>query len=176
MVKEATNNWEFGIHWEAKQWTWSDMLTLYRTLIRSKLDYGSIVYHSARKSYLQLLDPIANHALRLCWEYFAPLQSAFFRYWLMNHPYTFAENNCQYNMLSSCKQILPIPHITPFTITNLHLSSSASPGLFPFLLMNICCIALHKLNKYYYCTHCILPKPPWTLCHPTVLFDVAKNK
>jgi len=35
-------------------------------LIRSKLDYGCIVYGSARGSYLQMLDPIQNYALRLC--------------------------------------------------------------------------------------------------------------
>ena len=39
---------------------------LYRCFIRSKLDYGSIVYGSARKSYVQMLDPIQNQALRLC--------------------------------------------------------------------------------------------------------------
>lgn len=42
------------------------LLQLYKSLIRSKLDYGSIVYGSARKSYLQMLDPIQNQALRLC--------------------------------------------------------------------------------------------------------------
>jgi hypothetical protein len=42
------------------------LLKLYRALIRSKLDYGSIVYGSARKSYLQMLDPIQTLALRLC--------------------------------------------------------------------------------------------------------------
>ena len=30
----------------------------YRSLMRSKLDYGSIVYGSARKSYLKSLDTI----------------------------------------------------------------------------------------------------------------------
>ena len=29
-------------------------------------DYGCIVYGSARRSYLRMLDPIQNHALRLC--------------------------------------------------------------------------------------------------------------
>ena len=42
------------------------LLHLYRTLIRSKLDYGSVVYSSARKSYLQMLDPVQNHALHFC--------------------------------------------------------------------------------------------------------------
>jgi len=42
------------------------LLHLYHALIRSKLDYGFVVYGSARKSYLQMLDPVQNHALRLC--------------------------------------------------------------------------------------------------------------
>ena len=49
--------------WGADQET---LLLLYRSLIRSKLDYGCVVYGSARRSYLQMLDPIQNHALRLC--------------------------------------------------------------------------------------------------------------
>jgi len=44
------------------------LLRLYRSLIkiRSKLDYGCVVYGSARPSYFKLLDPIQNHVLRLC--------------------------------------------------------------------------------------------------------------
>ena len=34
----------------------SVFLNLYRSLVRSKLDYGSIIYGSARKSYLKCLD------------------------------------------------------------------------------------------------------------------------
>jgi len=49
--------------WGADQET---LLHLYRSLIRSKLDYGCIVYGSARGFYLRMLDPIQNHALRLC--------------------------------------------------------------------------------------------------------------
>ena len=49
--------------WGADQQT---LLHLYRSLIRSKLDYGCIIYGSARPSYLKILDPIHNHALRLC--------------------------------------------------------------------------------------------------------------
>jgi len=49
--------------WGADQET---LLHLYRSLIRSKLDYGCIVYGSARGSYLRMLDPIQNYALRLC--------------------------------------------------------------------------------------------------------------
>ena len=48
--------------WGANRTT---LLHLYRSLIRSKLDYGSILYGSARKSYLQMLDTVYNQGLRL---------------------------------------------------------------------------------------------------------------
>jgi len=48
--------------WGADQHTLSHH---YRSLVRSKLNYGSIIYGSARESYLRILDPIQNHALRL---------------------------------------------------------------------------------------------------------------
>ena len=43
----------------------SVLLNLYRSLIRSKLDYGSIVYGSARPSYLKMLNTIHHQGLRL---------------------------------------------------------------------------------------------------------------
>ena len=41
------------------------LLNLYRSLIRSKLDYGCIVYGSARPSYIKLLDTVHHLGLRL---------------------------------------------------------------------------------------------------------------
>ena len=49
---------------------WTTLLKLYGSLVRSKLDYGCIIYGSARKSYLQMLDPIHNQGLRLALEAF----------------------------------------------------------------------------------------------------------
>ena len=55
------------------------ILRLYRSLVRSKLDYGCIVYGSAHTSYLQMLDPIHNLGLRLCIGAFrtSPLESLY---------------------------------------------------------------------------------------------------
>ena len=44
----------------------SVLLQLYRSLVRSKLDYGCIVYGSAPKSYLKQLNTIHHQGLRLC--------------------------------------------------------------------------------------------------------------
>ena len=41
------------------------LLQVYRTLIRSKLDYGCFIYGSAKPSYLGMLDPIHHQGLRL---------------------------------------------------------------------------------------------------------------
>ncbi|KAF2352197.1 hypothetical protein FHG87_017048 [Trinorchestia longiramus] len=42
------------------------MLRLYRTLIRSKLNYGCVVYQHVRETNLAKLDPVHHAALRLC--------------------------------------------------------------------------------------------------------------
>ena len=42
------------------------LLHFYQSLIRSKFDYGCIVYGLTRNSYLRMLEPIQNHSLRLC--------------------------------------------------------------------------------------------------------------
>jgi ribonuclease HI len=42
------------------------LLRLYRALVRSKLDYGSVVYGSASKSVLQRLNTIHHQGLRIC--------------------------------------------------------------------------------------------------------------
>ena len=47
--------------WGADQQT---LLHLYISLVRSKLDYGSVVYGSMQESYLRILNPIQNHTLR----------------------------------------------------------------------------------------------------------------
>ena len=51
-----------GTTWGADS---STLLSLYRSLIRSKIDYGCQVYISARNSYIMTLETIQNSSLRL---------------------------------------------------------------------------------------------------------------
>ena len=55
------------------------LLQLYQALVRSKLDYGCIVYGSSAKSNLEMLDPIHNAGLRLALGAFrtSPVQSLY---------------------------------------------------------------------------------------------------
>ena len=41
------------------------LLLTYRTIVRTKIDYGSIVYNSASHQILKKLDPILHHAIRI---------------------------------------------------------------------------------------------------------------
>ena len=53
------------------------LLSLYESLVRSKVDYGSIVYRNAKRSELNRLEVIHNEGLRLCLGAFrsSPLES-----------------------------------------------------------------------------------------------------
>ena len=55
------------------------LLNLYRSLIRSKLDYGYIVYGSARPSYLTMLNTIHHQGIRLALGAFrtSPVESLY---------------------------------------------------------------------------------------------------
>ena len=55
------------------------LLNLYRSLVRSKLDYGSIIYGSAKKSCLQILDAVHHQGLRMCLGAFrtSPVESLY---------------------------------------------------------------------------------------------------
>ena len=51
------------LDWGADRTT---MLRLYRSIIRSKIDYGCFIYSTAKLTILQTLDPVHNSASRLC--------------------------------------------------------------------------------------------------------------
>ena len=49
-------------HWGADQ---ESIMRFYRAIIRSRLDYGSVVYNSASPTTLKTLEPVANEAMRI---------------------------------------------------------------------------------------------------------------
>jgi len=83
---------------------------LYRSLIRSKLDYSCVIYGSACGSYLHMLDPIQNHALQLCLGAFRTSPSSSLSV-LANEPPLYVQReklSIQYSLkLSSYLQNLP---------------------------------------------------------------------
>ncbi|KAJ8915512.1 hypothetical protein NQ315_012393 [Exocentrus adspersus] len=63
-------------HWGAEE---EALLRIYKSLIRSKLDYGSIVFSTASKSVLKTLDTVHNTSLRICLGAFrsSPVESLY---------------------------------------------------------------------------------------------------
>ena len=149
------------------------LLTLYRTLIRSKLDYGCTVYGAARTSYTQMLDPIQNQALRVCLGAFrtSPVESlqveanepplhlrrnklsVQFALKLYAHPdnptFDCTFNPSYKNLFESKPTIIPT-----FGIRVEKLLQEINVGLSQ--------IANNKIIKY----------PPWKLLSPQILFDL----
>ena len=75
-VKEAKF---LGLIWDTKLTFVEILLKLYLPLVRSKLDYGCIVYGSAAKTSLAELDPVHNQGLRLSLRTFrsSPVESLY---------------------------------------------------------------------------------------------------
>ena len=73
------------------------LLNFYRSLIRSKLDYGSIVYGSARKSYLKSSDTIHHQGLGLGALRTSPVESLYAE---SNEPSfcIYEKRNCLFSM------------------------------------------------------------------------------
>ena len=67
------------------------LLHLYRSLVRSKLDYGSIIYGSARPSYIKQLDTVHHFIIKV-----SALSAQ-----LMNLLSTREESSWLYNMLQN---------------------------------------------------------------------------
>ena len=57
----------------------NNLLRLYHSFVRTKLDYGSIVYGSTCKSYIGMLDTVHNQGIRICLGAFrtSPMQSLY---------------------------------------------------------------------------------------------------
>ena len=153
------------------------LLKLYRSLIRSKLDYGCIVYGSARKSYIQMLDPIQNQALRLCLGAFrtSPIESLQVE---ANEP-TLATRRNKLALQYAIKLKSNLNNPTYDCIFNPHYTAlfESRPNTIPPLstrIENI--LAEINLNFNVIEPHNFPSLEPWTLKLPKVVFELHSEK
>ena len=155
----------------------SVLLNLYRSLVRSKLDYGSIVYGSARKSYLKCLDTIHHQGLRLALGAFrtSPVESLYAE---ANEPslYTRREKlSLQYTTKLAANPKNPA-HNCVFNpkydrFYNNTPSATKPLGLRILPLLEQANISIKNVQPFS------LPsKEPWTQNPPRVILDLHKNK
>ena len=95
------------------------MLRLFSYLVISNVDCGCIVCGSARKSYLQMLDPVHNQGLRLCLGAFriSPVES----FYVDAHEPSLGATRAKLSLQHASKvNSLPKhPHMTWCLITNI---------------------------------------------------------
>src|ERR1700761_6678583 len=152
------------------------LLILYRCLVRSKLDYGCMIYGSARKSYIQMLDPIQNQALRICLGAFrtSPVESLQAE---ANEPPLFLRRQklaVQFALqLCSNKTIPTFKHTfnTQFTQKFINKPNAIQPfGLrIKNLIQNI------NINLEQIINNHIISIPPWLMYKPNVFLDLHNN-
>ena len=154
----------------------SVLLNLYRSLVRSKLDYGSIVYGSARKSYLKCLDTIHHQGLRLALGAFrtSPVESLYAE---SNEPslYTRREKlSLQYTTKLAANSKNPAYNcvFNPKYERFYNTPSAVKPlGLRILPLLEQANISIKNVQPFS------LPsKEPWTQNPPRVILDLHKNK
>ena len=155
----------------------SVLLNLYRSLVRSKLDYGSMVYGSARKSYLKCLDTIHHQGLRLALGAFrtSPIESLYAE---SNEPslHTRREKlSLQYTTKLAVNPKKPA-HNCVFNPKYEKLYNNTPSAIKPLglriqPLLEQANISIKNVQPFS------LPsKEPWTQNPPTVILDLHKNK
>ena len=141
------------------------------------LDYDAIVYRSARKSYLQMLNPVQNLGLRLITGAFrtSPAESLQ------------VETNQQ--PLSLRREKLCLQYITKLAANKLNpiFAKTFTPNLvrlFDAKQSTISTIGIRTLESiadigfnYKGIAQCSVPRmPPWTLAEPDVTFSIGVHK
>lgn len=153
------------------------LLRLYRALIRSKLDYGCIVYGSARPSYVKILDTIHNQGLRLCLGAFrtSPMESLYVE---ANEPSLYNRReqlSLQYAIKLKSNPQNPTYQDTfhPKFTTSFENKPNAIPTFgirIQQLLNNM------NLNINHIVTNSIPARPKWDMKIPIIRYDLHSSK
>ena len=157
------------------------LLQLYRSLIRSKLDYGSIVYGSARKSYLIMLDTVHHQGLRLALGAFrtSPVESLYVE---AEEPSLYLRREklaLQYATRLAANPSNPTfkvtfpPHI-PKGIIDLYENKPRAIKSFGLRIAPLLTSA--NINKDKIETHSVPETPSWCINKPKVILSLHSGK
>ena len=150
---------------------------LYRSLIRSKVDYGSVVYGSARKSYLQILDTVHHQGLRLALGAFrtSPVTTLYVE---ADEPSLYLRReklSLQYAIRLAANQRNPAFKVT-FSPQFLELYEHKPNAIKPFGLRISPLLESSNINPNNIEKHFITDIPPWCIRKPNILFDLRSSK
>ena len=155
----------------------TSLLHLYRALIRSKLDYGSFIYGSARPSYIKTLDTIHHQGLRLCLGAFrtSPVESL---YTEADEP-SLAERRIKLALQYSTK--LKANPSNPAYNCVFHpeytqLFAAKQKAIPPFGIRIQQHIDDADINLKTISKHSLLTTPPWQLVRPNVNLHLTRFK
>ena len=153
------------------------LLRLYRTLIRSKLDYGCIVYGSTRKSYIQKLDTIHHQGLRIATGAFrtSPVNSLYAE---ANEPSLYLRRkklSLQYAIKLKSNPTNPAYQYV-FTPMYKQLFNKHPRIIPPFGIRIAPDIQSTDIDLEGICENKVSEIPPWEIQNPTVLLDLTTIK
>ena len=157
------------------------LLQLYRSLIRLKLDYGSIVYGSARKSYLMMLDTVHHQGLRLALGAFrtSPVESLYVE---AEEPSLYLRREklaLQYAIRLAANPSNPTfkvtfpPHISQDIID---LYDNKPNAIRSFGLRIAPLLTSANINKEQIETHSVSEIPSWCIRKPTIDLSLHSEK
>ena len=155
----------------------SSLLRLYRSLVRSKLDYGCIVYGSARKSYLQMLDTIHHQGLRLALGAFrtSPVESLYVE---ANEPSLYVRREkllLQYATRVATNTNNPA-HDVMFDPNLKELFDTKPKEIKPIGIRLQSPLEQTNINPEYVAPIVTPETPPWTMNTPKVIMDMSSFK
>ena len=155
----------------------SVLLRVYRSHIRSKLDYGCVVYGSARKSYIKRLDSIHHQGLRLALGAFrtSPVNSLYVE---ANEPSLYHRRNklsLQYALKLKSSPNNPA-YDTVFNPLYKQLFLRKERVIPPFSLRVGPLLEDTSVDLDDIAEVGVLNIPPWTLKSPQYIFDLCADK
>ena len=164
----------FLTSWGADRTT---LLKLYRSLVRSKLYYGCIIYGSARKTYLQMLDPTHNQGLRLALGAFrtSPVASLYVE---AEEPSSYSRReklSLQYAMRLAANPSNPAHEVTfPPNYVDLYEQKPKAIKLFGIRISPL--LKSTKITPQNIEKHFTPNIPAWCMKQPEILFDLHSGK